>query len=52
VGFKASHGWFERFKACANLQSLHNSGKRASSDVAAARQFPDELMMIIKGGIT
>jgi hypothetical protein len=44
--FKASHDWFERFKARANLHSLHASGERASADVAAATKFPEDVMII------
>jgi hypothetical protein len=36
LAFKASHGWFEKFKTCANLHSLHVSGIMVSTDVAAA----------------
>jgi hypothetical protein len=46
--FQASHDWFETFKTCANLHSLHTSGERVSADVAAAMKFPKELIMITK----
>jgi hypothetical protein len=48
--FKASHGWFQSFKTCTNLHSLHTTGKRASTDIAAAMKFSKEVMTIIKGG--
>jgi hypothetical protein len=38
--FKASHVWFDRFKARANFHSLGTSGGSVRADVAAATKFP------------
>jgi hypothetical protein len=45
LDFKASHGWFETFKICANLHCLHTSCQRASANVAAATMISEELMI-------
>jgi hypothetical protein len=41
--FKTHHGWLERFKTHANLHSLQSWVAWASTDVAAAMKFPEEL---------
>jgi hypothetical protein len=48
--FKASHGWFERFKKHANLQSIKLSGEKTSEDFEAASPFRAELQKIIDDG--
>jgi hypothetical protein len=48
--FKASHGWFERFKKRADLQSIKVSGEKESVDLEAASPFPAELQKIIDEG--
>jgi hypothetical protein len=44
----ASHGWFQRFKACAKLHNIKVTGEAASADTAAATEFPKTLAEIIK----
>ena len=39
ASFNASHGWFHRFKARDNLHKVKVSGKAASADMVAAREF-------------
>ena len=50
ASFNASHGWFHRFQARANLQNLKVSGEAASADTVAAREFPETLQEIIDEG--
>ena len=46
----ASHGWFHRFKARANLHNIKVSGEAVSADTIAAREFPEMLQEIIDEG--
>uniref|UniRef100_K7G5W7 DDE-1 domain-containing protein n=1 Tax=Pelodiscus sinensis TaxID=13735 RepID=K7G5W7_PELSI len=48
--FTASHGWFNRFKMCANLHNVKLSGEAASADSKAAEPFIEELDKLIKEG--
>uniref|UniRef100_A0A8C9R0F3 HTH CENPB-type domain-containing protein n=1 Tax=Scleropages formosus TaxID=113540 RepID=A0A8C9R0F3_SCLFO len=48
--FKASHGWFERFKKRAYLHNLRLTNDAAPEDIEAARVFPGELLKIIQAG--
>ena len=50
ASFNASHGWFHRFKARANLHNVKVSGEAASADTVAAREFPEMLREIIDEG--
>ena len=43
ASFNASHGWFHRFKARANLHNVKVSGEAVSADTVAAREFPKML---------
>ena len=43
ASFNASHGWFHRFKARANLHDVKVSGEAASADTVAAQEFPETL---------
>ena len=43
TSFNASHGWFHRFKARANLHNVKVSGEAASTDTVPAREFPEML---------
>jgi hypothetical protein len=53
--FEASHGWFERFKKRANLQSIKVSGEKASTDLEAASASHgneltnEELIQLLEG---
>ncbi|XP_069396411.1 tigger transposable element-derived protein 1-like [Delphinus delphis] len=47
TSFNASHGWFHRFKARANLHNVKVSGEPASTDTVAAREFPEMLLQEI-----
>jgi len=48
--FKASQGWFERFKSRAKLHNVVLKGEAASADIAAANKFKIELKAIIEEG--
>ena len=48
--FQASKGWFNRFKARANLHNIRIQGEAASADVSAASEFPAALAEIIRDG--
>ncbi|XP_021573038.1 tigger transposable element-derived protein 1 [Carlito syrichta] len=50
ASFNASHGWFHRFKARANLH-VKVSGEAVSADTVAAREFPETLREIIDEGM-
>ena len=43
ASFNVSHGWFHRFKARGNLHNVKVSGKAASAESVAAREFPEML---------
>ncbi|XP_069397046.1 tigger transposable element-derived protein 1-like [Delphinus delphis] len=49
ASFNASHGWFHRFKARANLHNV--SGEAASADTVAAQEFPEMLREILDEGL-
>lgn len=40
IEFKASRGWFDRFKRRSNLHSLRLQGESASADMEAADEYP------------
>ncbi|XP_063302179.1 tigger transposable element-derived protein 1-like [Pelobates fuscus] len=46
-GFKASRGWFERFKTRSGIHSVVRHGEAASSDVAAAEEYATEFLEVI-----
>ncbi|XP_066978812.1 tigger transposable element-derived protein 1-like [Macrobrachium rosenbergii] len=48
--FSASRGWFNRFKARANLHNVKLQGEAASADDVAAESFPSGLADIIREG--
>ncbi|XP_066940984.1 tigger transposable element-derived protein 1-like [Macrobrachium rosenbergii] len=48
--FSASRGWFNRFKARANLHNVKLQGEAASADSVAAESFPRGLAEIIREG--
>lgn len=51
--FKASNGWFSRFKSRCNWHSIAESGEAASADKEAASLYPEKLKaMIDEGGYT
>ena len=50
ASFNASHGWFHRFKARANLHNVKVSDEAASADMVAAWEFPEMLREIINEG--
>ena len=43
ASFNASHGWFQGFKARADLHNVKVSGEAASADMVAAREFHETL---------
>ena len=51
ANFNASHGWFHWFKARANLYNGKVSGEAASTEMVAAREFPEMLQEIIDEGM-
>ena len=48
--FNASHVWFHQFKARADLYNVKVSGEAASTEMVAAREFPEMLQEIIDEG--
>ncbi|XP_071055115.1 tigger transposable element-derived protein 1-like [Onthophagus taurus] len=46
--FKASRGWFERFKSRFNLHNVKLCGESASADHQQAAKFPDEIRKLIE----
>ncbi|CAH2327822.1 tigger transposable element-derived 1-like [Pelobates cultripes] len=46
-GFKASRGWFERFKTRSGIDSVVRHEEAASSDVAAAEEFTTDFLEVI-----
>ena len=48
--FNVSCGWFHWFKARANLYNVKVSGEAASTEMVAAREFPEMLQEIIDEG--
>lgn len=51
--FKASNGWFSRFKSRCNWHSIAESGEAASADKETASLYPEKLKtMIDEGGYT
>ena len=51
TSFNASHGWFHRLKARANLHNVKVSGEGASTDVVAAWEFPETEKLLMKAHI-
>ena len=56
--FKASHGWFQRFKQCSNLHNLHLVGEEGEAfpDILKARieeggYFPKQVINIDETGL-
>ncbi|KAJ7313555.1 hypothetical protein JRQ81_005040 [Phrynocephalus forsythii] len=45
--FKASHGWFNRFRQRCCIHSVLRQGKAASSDLQAAENFAPEFLEIV-----
>ncbi|XP_023232705.1 tigger transposable element-derived protein 1-like [Centruroides sculpturatus] len=51
--FKASNGWFNRFKSHCNWHSIAESGEAASADKEAVSYYPEKFKaMIDEGGYT
>ncbi|XP_053246962.1 tigger transposable element-derived protein 1-like [Podarcis raffonei] len=46
--FKASRGWFDRFKTRSGIHSVVRHGEAASSDVPAAEDFAAEFLEVVK----
>ena len=46
--FKASRGWFERFKTRSGIHSVVRHGEAASSDVPAAEDFATEFLEVVR----
>ncbi|CAH2284583.1 tigger transposable element-derived 1-like [Pelobates cultripes] len=46
-GFKASKGWFKRFKTRFGIHNVFRHGEAASSDVAAAEEFATEFLEVM-----
>ncbi|CAI5790600.1 transposable element-derived 1-like [Podarcis lilfordi] len=46
--FKASRGWFDRFKTRSGIHSVVRHGEAASSDVPAAEDFALEFLEVVK----
>ncbi|XP_034989663.1 tigger transposable element-derived protein 1-like [Zootoca vivipara] len=45
--FKASRGWFERFKTRSGVHSVVRHGEAASSDAPAAEKFAPEFLQVV-----
>ncbi|XP_034958419.2 tigger transposable element-derived protein 1-like [Zootoca vivipara] len=45
--FKASRGWFERFKTRSGVHSMVRHGEAAGSDVPAAEKFAPEFLQVV-----
>ena len=50
ASFNASHGWFHRSKARANLHNVKVSGEAASVDMVAAQELPETLQETTEEG--
>lgn len=48
--FKASHGWFERFKKRANLYGVKGGCEKASADLQPASELPARLQKVLENG--
>ena len=48
--FKASKGWFDRFKKRSNLHNLKMIGESASADLESAEKYPIEFRKIVERG--
>jgi hypothetical protein len=48
--FKASHGWFERFKKRVNLYGVKGGGEKTSADLQAESQFPVQPQKVLHEG--
>nr|XP_034983735.1 tigger transposable element-derived protein 1-like [Zootoca vivipara] len=46
--FKASRGWFERFRIRSGIHSVVRHGEAASSDVPVAEEFATEFLEVVK----
>ena len=47
--FRASRGWFDKFKVRYNLHNVKLAGEAASADVEAATEYPKEVQKLIRG---
>lgn len=50
VEFKASPGWFTRFKQRGSYYSIKKQNESALADIQAAAEFSNALKEIIEGG--
>ncbi|XP_050726549.1 tigger transposable element-derived protein 1-like [Eriocheir sinensis] len=48
--FKASRGWFDRFRKRAGLSNVRLQGEAASADKEAAEAFPAQFLKVIEDG--
>ena len=48
--FKASHGWFEKFKKRTGIHSVVRHGEAASADTKAAEEFTHRFALLISEG--
>lgn len=48
--FKASRGWFDRFRKRANISNVALSGESASADTLAAENYSSEIKKIVEEG--